>query len=197
VKIEVAGRGHSHARLLAGLGAGGQPVYEEVPGTMVTPGVYDVLGSPVLTYGCAAGDRIRVAEDGSFEVLRRGGNLCLVLFPASPPADDEVTLLTTAFQHLDGIVETPPDRRFVVVTVPVKAGFAAIENVVNDWTATRDCPWEYGNVYDEAGDPLGWWTAPWPAFGPPTALCQGSVANSQSLRPRKRTGHACATEVES
>ena len=164
---------------------------------MVTPGVYDVLGSPVLTYGCAAGDRIRVAEDGSFEVLRRGGNLCLVLFPASPPADDEVTLLTTAFQHLDGIVETPPDRRFVVVTVPVKAGFAAIENVVNDWTATRDCPWEYGNVYDEAGDPLGWWTAPWPAFGPPTALCQGSVANSQSLRPRKRTGHACATEVES
>jgi len=124
---------------------------------MVTPGVYDVLASPAMVYDCAAGDRIRVAEDGSFEMLRRGGNLCLVLWPAAPPTDTDIGILTTAFQRLGGIVEASVDRRFIVVTVPVAAGFPAIEEVVNDWTADRGCPWGYGNVYDADDNPLNWW----------------------------------------
>ncbi|MBL7258613.1 hypothetical protein [Paractinoplanes lichenicola] len=61
-----------HVVLLAGYSEQ-QPVNEVVPATLVEDGVYDVLGSPAMAYGCAAGDRVRVAADGSFEVLRRGG----------------------------------------------------------------------------------------------------------------------------
>ena len=46
-------------RLLAGLGKGGQAVYEQVPAAVVKSGVSDVLASPAMAYGCAAGDRIR------------------------------------------------------------------------------------------------------------------------------------------
>jgi hypothetical protein len=116
VKVRKFGRRHTHVMLLAGLGAGGQPVHEQVPAAVVTPGVYDVLASPAMVYNCAAGDRIRVAEDGSFEVLRRGGNLCLVLWPVAPPTDTDITVVTTRFQRLGGIVEVPADRRFIVIT---------------------------------------------------------------------------------
>ena len=151
---------HSHVNLFAGSASSGRPVYEPVPAAAVSPGVFDVLASPALVHGCAAGDRIQVAEDGRFEVLSRGGNLCVVLFPAERPPDPDVDELTAAFQRLGGIVESPPDRRFIVVTVPMAAGFPAVEQAVNDWTATRSCEWEYGNVYDDNGDPLNWWTAP-------------------------------------
>jgi hypothetical protein len=145
--------------LFAGLNTDGQPVQEQVPAAVVTPGVYDVLASPAMVYDCAAGDRIQVAKDGSFEVLRHGGNLCLVLLPDAPPTDTDIGLLTTAFERLDGIVEVPVDRRFIVITVPVSAGFPAIEKAVNDWIADRGCPWEYGNVYDADGNPLNWWVS--------------------------------------
>lgn len=159
MKIETsASPDQSHARLLAGTASTGRPVYELVPAAIVEPGIYDVLGSPGLAGGCAAGDRIRLADDGSFEVLRHGGNLCLVLYPSSPPTDDEVALLVAAFQHLGGLVEVAPERRFLVITVPVTAGFGPVEDAVNAWTAPRRCPWEYGNVYDDDGEPLGWWT---------------------------------------
>ncbi|GAA5192248.1 hypothetical protein GCM10023322_51450 [Rugosimonospora acidiphila] len=155
--MTVAGQDPSHVRLLAGNASSGRPVYEAVPALPVEPGVYDVLGTPGLAAGCAAGDRIRVGDDGKFEVLRRGGNLCLLLYPSPPPADDEVAVLVAAFQRLDGLVELPPHRRFVVITVPVTAGFEAVEDAVNGWTAARGCPWEYGNVYDDDGEALGWW----------------------------------------
>ena len=92
-------------------------------------------------------------------MLRRGGNLCIVVWPAAPPADPDIAVLTTAFERLGGIVEMPVDRRFIVVTVPVSAGFPAIEEVVERWTADRDCPWGYGNVYDADDNPLNWWPA--------------------------------------
>jgi hypothetical protein len=158
VQDDVVERCHAHVRLLAGTASSGQPVYELIPASMVEHGVYDVLASPGLARGCAAGDRIRVADDGSFEVLRRGGNVCLVLYPPAPPPDDGIAALTTAFTQLDGLVEMPVDRRFIVITVPATAGFAAVEDLINSWTAEQDCPWEYGNVYDEDGHPLGWWT---------------------------------------
>jgi hypothetical protein len=148
---------HPHVTLFAGRRADGHAVYEPVPATAVAPGVYDILASPAMVYGCAAGDQIRVAEDGTFEVLHRGGNLCLVLLPAAPPADLDVAVLSTEFQRLRGVVELPQDRRFIVVTVPVTAGFPAIEAAVNSWTTGRGCAWEYCNVYDDDGNPLGWW----------------------------------------
>ena len=45
-------------------------------------------------------------------------------------------------------------------TVPVSAGFPAIEAVFNAWVAEHPgWEWSFGNVYDPADGvtPLGWW----------------------------------------
>ena len=92
-------------------------------------------------------------------MLRRGGNVRLVLLPAVAPDDPDVATLDTELQRLGGIAELPPDRCFIVVTIPVTVGFPVIEAVVNSWTIDHGCAWEYGNVYDDDGNPLGWWPA--------------------------------------
>jgi hypothetical protein len=147
-----------HVRLLAGTSSSGQPVYELIPAAMVEPGVFDVIGSPGLACGCAAGDRIRVAQDGRFEVLRRGGNLCLVLVPRTPGDDGEIAALRSVFGQLGGQVEMPAGRRFIVITVPVTVGFSAVEDAVGTWASDNDSDWYFGNVYDEDDRPLNWWT---------------------------------------
>jgi hypothetical protein len=157
VTIEHVPDDHRHVTLFAGRRTDGHAVYEPVPATAVAPGVYDVLASPAMAYGCAAGDRIHVAEDGTFEVLNRGGNLCLVVLTSTPPADADIAALSAEFQRLGGIVESPSSRRFIVVTVPVTAGFPVVEAVITSWTTGHGGEWEYGNVYDEDGNALNWW----------------------------------------
>jgi hypothetical protein len=157
VEDNVAAPGHDHVQLLAD--SSDRPVYEVVPAAMVEQGVYDVLGSPVLTYGCAAGDRIRVADDGTLDVLRRGGNLCLRVFLRTALTDEDVAALTAAFTPLGGLVEMPASPNVIVITVPVTSGFPAVEQAVTRWTIERDCQWEYGNVHDEHGQPIAWWTS--------------------------------------
>ncbi|MEU6586828.1 DUF4265 domain-containing protein [Nocardia sp. NPDC046763] len=152
--------GHKHVRVLAGSGPGGEPVYEVLPAKPLERNDYEILGSPGLAYDFAAGDRLRVSDDGSFEVLRRGGNLCVRAYPTgTPPSDAEIGALTVGFERLGGVVEIPPDRRFIVVTVPVSVGFPAIADLIGGWSAENDCAWGYGNVYDEDDNPLGWWVS--------------------------------------
>jgi len=155
--------GHSHVRLAAGLGAGGQLVYESVLTRTIAPDLHLVLGTPALVEGIAAGDRIQVRAGGAFEVVQRGGNICLLVVPEEPPGADDLALLRDAFDDLGGIVELPPDRRFIVITVPAAAGFDAVEHAIDDWTGPRGHHWEYGNVYDADGKPLNWWEkSTWP-----------------------------------
>src|SRR5215212_3299469 len=149
--------GLGHVRLLAGTATSGQPVYEVVPAEPATGGSYVLHGSPGLAYGCADGDRIRVDADGTFAVESRGGNVCLRIYPTGTPTDSDVAPLISAFARLNGTVELPASRRFIVVTVPVSAGFAAVEAAASTWASTHGCGWEYGNVYDEHDQPLNWW----------------------------------------
>jgi hypothetical protein len=143
------------------MASSGEPVYELVPAVPVKPGVYDLVGSPALVYGCAAGDRIRVSRDGEFEVLDRGGNVCLVIFPSDPStAETNIDQLRATFARLGGTTESPPDGRFIVVTVPVAAGFPSIERAVQDWLNEVEGEWSFGNVYDEDDRPLNWWLDP-------------------------------------
>ncbi|WP_198170617.1 MULTISPECIES: DUF4265 domain-containing protein [Actinoplanes] len=153
---------HSHIRLVAGLGAGGQLVYEMVLTRTVEPDLHLVLGTPALVEGIAAGDRIRMHAGGGFEVVQRGGNICLLVVLATPADAEELAPLRDAFDDLGGIVEMPPDRRFIVITVPAAAGFDAVEETIDAWTAPRGDHWEYGNVYDPDGQPLNWWEQPHP-----------------------------------
>jgi Domain of unknown function (DUF4265) len=149
---------HDHVRLLAGVNSRGNPVYEVVPAVAVEAGVFEVLGTPALAFGCAAGDRIRVAEDGSFEVVGRGGNVAAVIFPRASVDDADLAELSAVLDELEGVAESPEDGRFVVVTVPVSATFSAIESAVDDWARRHDAEWSFSNVYDSDDQPINWWS---------------------------------------
>ncbi|MBU2664529.1 hypothetical protein KOI35_13585 [Actinoplanes bogorensis] len=69
---------------------------------------------------------------------------------------DPGSSVRAAFDRLGGVVEMPADRRFIVITVPVRAGFPAVEAAVGSWAADHDSGWEYGNVYDDGGGVLPW-----------------------------------------
>jgi hypothetical protein len=148
---------NTHVRVLADTATPGQPVYEVLPAARLDTFEYLVHGSPGLAYGFAAGDRLYVADDGTYKIRGRGQNLCLRAYPTANLSDDDISALVAAFEPLGGLVETPDDRRFVVVTVPISAGFPAVETAVTDWATPRLCEWEYGNVYDDNGIALGWW----------------------------------------
>ena len=71
-------------------------------------------------------------------MLDRGGNVSLVIFPFDPPtAATKIEPLRASFARLGGTMESPPDGRFIVVTVPIAAGFAAIEHA--DRPVIKNC----------------------------------------------------------
>jgi hypothetical protein len=48
--------------------------------------------------------------------------------------------------------------RGLAYTIPIQVGFSAIEQVFQDFVAAKSgAIWEYGNVYQEDGTPIGWW----------------------------------------
>ncbi len=137
----------------------GQPLHEPVHVEAIGSGVYRLLYSPGFVQGIAAGDEFRlVGNDGAFEVLRRGGNLCIQVFCTEPvaPLQPELTRrLADLGGTLDGAIE-----RGLAYTIPVSAGFSAVEAVLNAWTDEHESwEWYYGNVYDpvDGETPLRWW----------------------------------------
>ena len=50
----------------------------------------------------------------------------------------------------------PSDRRFVVVIVPIFAGFPAVEATASSWAGEQGCAWKFGYVYCENDEALGW-----------------------------------------
>ena len=137
----------------------GRPLKEPVHAEEVGHGVFRLLDSPGLVQGIAAGDEFRlVGGDGAFEVTRRGGNLAVQVFSTGPVAPHRAELAERVARlggTLDGAVE-----RGLVFTVPVSAGFPAVEAVFNGWVAERPgWEWYFGNVYDpvDGVTPLGWW----------------------------------------
>ncbi|MFD3451562.1 DUF4265 domain-containing protein [Streptomyces sp. NPDC058691] len=151
--------GHCHVSLQAGRTSAGKPVFETLPARAVGPGLFELVGSPGLVEGCAAGDLLKIDAEGLFHVERRGPNLCIQAF--GKPAFDAGSLeaLTEGFASLNGLVEAPADRRFIVVTVPVSAGFPAVEAVMGTWAAavSGQLDWGFSNVFGADGEPLNWW----------------------------------------
>ena len=111
--------------------------------------------------GVAGGDDIRVLnDDGKFEVVRRGGNLAIQVFANDPvePLRDE---LAQQVAKLDGVLDGAIEYG-LVFTIPVAAGFQAIESVFNAWVDQHPgWEWYYGNVYDPSDGvtPLNWWNS--------------------------------------
>lgn len=149
---------HSHVDLFVGLNASGQPVLEQVPAERVAGDEYLLLGTPGLALGCAKGDVVKVAGDGTFEVVFRGGNLSVLVYGNA--LNGVFYALRRTLASIGGAVEAPDDVRFIVATVPVSAGFSAIERAIEEaMSEASDAEWSYGNVYDGQGQPLNWWVA--------------------------------------
>ena len=69
-------------RLLADFKQTGEPAHEELPARPLPNGSWQLLSTPGLVLGVAAGDVVQVADDGRFEVLDRGGNVAVQLIGA-------------------------------------------------------------------------------------------------------------------
>lgn len=121
-------------------------------------GRYRLEATPALVDGCAAGDLVEIDDDGRVSVIERGGNLAIQSFAERDAFDvDQIEALRKAFAAEGGLVEAPSHRRFVVVTVPVQAGFPRVEAIMNGWSETTGSGWSFGNVFDKEERPLNWW----------------------------------------
>jgi hypothetical protein len=151
---------HGHVQLAESVAMdSGSVARELVPAEQVADDEWVVSGTPGILNGCAAGDRIRVHGDGTFEILVRGGNIAAHMYALDPFPEASLLCLRQDFEPLGGMVEWPATRKFAVVTVPVTVGFPAIEGLVQSFTAQHDgAEWNFGNVYNDAGSPLNWWS---------------------------------------
>lgn len=155
---DVGNGGHDHVTLLAGHRSDGSPAFETVPAQDRGLGHFTILGTPGIALGCAEGDTVRVAGDGSFEVLERGGNVAIHIYPTATLSEHHIAELSDAFRGVGGKCERHPGGRSAVATVPALAGFAEIERVMAAWTPSDGTvEWYFANVYDDNNEPLRWW----------------------------------------
>jgi hypothetical protein len=155
---------HEHVRI-AVIGAR-TPGVEYVPARKLRGGQWQLICSPLYATQIASGDVIKIlsSEAGTFEIIHRGGNVSIQFYLAESEADDVQATETVAREiaqsiailggRLDG-----QTAGLIVCTIPVKASFPAIEEVME--AAVRRHPgaqWQYCNVFDpDTGEPLRWW----------------------------------------
>jgi Domain of unknown function (DUF4265) len=153
-------QGRRLVEIVAGHNSAGGPVLEAVLADPCGPSRFRLASSPGLALGAAAGDEIELREDGTFNVVARGGQLAVQLLATKPFDDAAVHALTAQLAALGGYLDGG-HLTLRIFTVPVSAGFAAVE-VVMDAFVARHCgtEWYFGNVYDpvDGVTPLGWWT---------------------------------------
>ena len=136
----------------------GEPIREWVHAAELADRLFRLLFTPGFVQGIAAGDEFRFSgDDGAFEVTRRGGNLAIQVFSDEPVAARRAELATRVARlggTLDGAV-----GRGLSFSVPIAAGFPAIEAVFRAWVNEHPgWEWYFGNVYAADGvTPLGWW----------------------------------------
>lgn len=140
--------------LLRAVEPNGQETRESVHVRRIGIETVEVLASPTLLMGFAAGDILRVHIDGTFELLRCGPNACLRVFASPALTADKVERLRAAFDPLAGLVETPPDLRLAVLTVPWAAGAQRIKELIAAWADEEDAriavlEWHFGNAAPE------------------------------------------------
>lgn len=146
--------------LYVGNSSSGNMVYENLPVDPLGEGRYRLLASPGLVLGVAKGDEIKLLpENGRFELLARGNNLCIQIY-ISPNLGKEIGLLETQIaEGLKGSLDGKNEDQ-LVFSIPVSSGFAEVEQVLNAFVDRNpDCEWYYGNVYDaeDGVTPLNWW----------------------------------------
>jgi hypothetical protein len=144
--------------VLAGQRPDGQLIYEELAvSALETRDHYLVLRSPSFCQGTAKGDVIERLPGGRFEVVKRSGNLAIRVI-AKENLSRIADQLVAVFERYQGTLDVQSER-MLVLSVPVAAGFEAIESAMSDVLGSyENNHWVYGNVYDvQDGSPLNWW----------------------------------------
>lgn len=119
---------------------------------------YEVEFTPGLAYDVAAGDHIELGDDGTYLVVARAGNVAVRVLSEQLSEQQASNLTHLVEQSLRGRLDGNLGRRCLAYTVPIQAGFPAIEKIFNEFV--RSIPssmWEFGNVYGKDGQPLNWW----------------------------------------
>ena len=150
---------HDHVQLLAGIRSDGTPAFELVPAEPLGDGRWRLLASTAILDGVAAGDVVQRGEDGSYDVLERGGNIAVqVWYPGHELHDRLDAELTPRVAALGGWFDARGPHA-TGYTFPLAIGFAPIERLMDEWTARTDgALWAYANIYADDGDtPIGWW----------------------------------------
>jgi hypothetical protein len=129
----------------------------------VPPDRWRLLHSPAFVDGLAGGDVIELDSTlvEGFRLASRSRNVAVIAVVAD--ADDCASVaareLRDALLALGGVFDGGPPR-MLVFTVPLAAGFPAIESALREFQEDQGgATWWYGNVY-ERGDstrPLDWW----------------------------------------
>jgi hypothetical protein len=147
--------------IYAGMASDGESAVEALPVRKVDGGLYELLASPGLALNMARGDIIRwKSAQAPAEIVRRGGNICVHIYAAVLLPDSQRKQIEQAFlRALPAGAMDGQTYRNMVFTVPVQAGFPAIERffagVVEQYPHVG---WFYANVYGEDGvTPLNWW----------------------------------------
>jgi hypothetical protein len=144
--------------LFAGRRSDSSRVDEEVLVRSLGSRRFELLKSPGLVLGLAAGDVFELNDHDEFVVVTRGRNLCVQLFFMTEPealAQEANRRLEPMGGRLDGRAVHQ-----LVYTVPVAAGFESIEGALRDLiTKFPQVTWYFGNVYDpkDGVTPLNWW----------------------------------------
>jgi hypothetical protein len=142
----------------------GRPLYDLVPAVPLGERRYRIVSSPGFAPGVAAGDEIEltISELTGYRVLRRGGNVCVQLF-LSPHEPLDRRAIAARVEAIGGRLDGGKDGEtghLLIFTIPVTAGFGAIERAMEDISASHPVDrWMYGNVYDtrDGKTPLNWW----------------------------------------
>jgi hypothetical protein len=144
--------------LFAGRRSDSSRVDEEVLVRSLGGRRFELLKSPGIVLGLAAGDVFELNDNDEFVVVTRGRNLCVQLFFMTEPealAQEATHRLEPLGGRLDGRAV-----RQLVYTVPVAAGFESIEGALRALvTRFPQVTWYFGNVYDpkDGVTPLNWW----------------------------------------
>ncbi|MEU7820181.1 DUF4265 domain-containing protein [Catellatospora sp. NPDC049133] len=136
---------YGHVRLTA-TEPDGRLITEVLPAKALPGGLVELVGSPGLVTGAAAGDVLTLVS-GGFHVVRRGPNDSVQVY-AEPPLDEHaMAWLAKAFESVGGYVEAPPQRQFAVATVPSAAGRDTVEAIMAE--AGEHIPgmeWQFGTA---------------------------------------------------